>query len=118
MAINRFLGAARLAVLLAAGLGLLGPGAAPAAAEATRPATVRVTVLDPSGAVIIGAVVEVREGDRVVASAVTGDRGTAELPGLAPRATETTARLRRALDDVDALVRDRKPNRRRASRRR
>ncbi len=38
--------------------------------------------------------------------------------GLAPRATETTARLRRALDDVDALVRDRKPNRRRASRRR
>ena len=38
--------------------------------------------------------------------------------GLAPRPTETTARLRRALDDVDALVRDRKPNRRRASRRR
>ncbi|TNJ34611.1 patatin-like phospholipase family protein [Arenimonas terrae] len=40
--------------------------------------------------------------------------------GIPPRATETTARLRRALDDVDALVRDRHPNRRRraAARRR
>ncbi|WP_146909498.1 patatin-like phospholipase family protein [Arenimonas daejeonensis] len=40
--------------------------------------------------------------------------------GLAPKPTETTARLRRALDDVDALVRDRHPNRRRrtATRRR
>ena len=33
--------------------------------------------------------------------------------GLAPTPTETTARLRRALDDVDALVRSRRPNRRR-----
>lgn len=33
--------------------------------------------------------------------------------GLAPKPTETTARLRRALDDVDALVRDRHHNRRR-----
>ena len=35
--------------------------------------------------------------------------------GITPRATETTARLRRALDDVEALVRDRHPNRRRRS---
>ncbi len=35
--------------------------------------------------------------------------------GLAPKPTETTARLRRALDDVDALVKTRRPNRRRAA---
>ncbi len=35
--------------------------------------------------------------------------------GLAPKPTETTARLRRALDDVDALVKARRPNRRRAA---
>ncbi|MFY2764921.1 patatin-like phospholipase family protein [Arenimonas sp. MALMAid1274] len=35
--------------------------------------------------------------------------------GLSPRPTETTARLRRALDDVDLLVRQRRGKRRRAS---
>lgn len=35
--------------------------------------------------------------------------------GLAPAPTETTARLRRALDDVEVLVRTRRPNRRRAA---
>ena len=38
--------------------------------------------------------------------------------GLATRSTDTTARLRRALDDVDALVRARRPVRRRESTRR
>ncbi len=38
--------------------------------------------------------------------------------GLSARSTETTARLRRALDDVDAIVKARKPVRRRATTRR
>ena len=35
--------------------------------------------------------------------------------GIAPRTTDTTARLRVALDDVDAIVKSRRPNRRRAA---
>lgn len=35
--------------------------------------------------------------------------------GIAPTVTDTTARLRRALDDVDVLVRSRRPNRRRTA---
>ena len=35
--------------------------------------------------------------------------------GLGPRTTDTTARLRVALDDVDAIVKARRPNRRRAA---
>ncbi len=38
--------------------------------------------------------------------------------GLSARSTDTTARLRRALDDVDAIVQSRKPARRRAGARR
>ncbi|WP_290888342.1 patatin-like phospholipase family protein [Arenimonas sp.] len=35
--------------------------------------------------------------------------------GIAPRTTDATARLRMALDDVDAIVKARRPNRRRAA---
>jgi hypothetical protein len=38
--------------------------------------------------------------------------------GLSARSTETTARLRRALDDVDVIVKARKPARRRTATRR
>ena len=35
--------------------------------------------------------------------------------GLGPRTTDTTARLRVALDDVESIVKARRPNRRRAT---
>lgn len=86
---DRFFRASRLAALVGVLVAGVAPGVAPALAQALaqarRPATVRVTVLDPSGAVIVGARVEVHDGDRVVAAAVTDERGTAELAALEPR---------------------------------
>jgi predicted acylesterase/phospholipase RssA len=48
---------------------------------------------------------------------VLDDPGVSIMDGLgiAPRTTDTTARLRVALDDVESLVRARRPNRRRAA---
>jgi hypothetical protein len=71
---------ARVALLVAAVLAL---SATPVAAQATEP-SLRVTVSDGTGAVIVGARVTVRQGGRAERQAKTGEMGVAVLPGLVP----------------------------------
>ena len=56
----------------------------PAAAQAPRPAELRVTATDPSGAVIIGATTEVELPSGEVLSALSDGNGVATIPDLPP----------------------------------
>jgi hypothetical protein len=85
---TRFLDAVRIAVLMALML-CLGPLVRRTVAQAPVAGTLRVTVVDPSGAVIVAATVTIT-GEEAATSAVTlapvktGDNGVATMSGLTP----------------------------------
>jgi hypothetical protein len=67
-----------LVLLLTATAGVF----APARAQQARPASLLISVADPTGAVIVGATVEVERDDRRPAAIVTDGRGQANLESL------------------------------------
>jgi DNA-binding beta-propeller fold protein YncE len=70
--------------VVACALALAGTWAEPAAAQREQDSSLRVTARDATGAVIVGATVELSRPSDDAAVAVTSGRGVAELSRLAP----------------------------------